>query len=383
MYLKIKKYSVCSFALLTIALLAGGAEAKVTGNCSNCHTMHNSQNGTAMAKQLNSTFTSFQTDAAPNPMLLISDCVGCHTYADNTTTITATNIPIVFNTAGYPSASLAGGNFYGVSGDNSTKHNVAGLTAAQSLAPPGFKALGTTDRPTGFTTSGSGWGPTSWTAGTQVTCAGTNGCHGDRSTGYDDYKAVRGAHHANNMAVAKDGSTVAKSYRFLAGIMGSEISNYERQDQVSSTSHNAYYGVTNFSSKQTISYLCGECHGNFHGASNLGGSAQVGTQSPWFRHPTDVALVASGGSPFTTNYTTYDPNIPVAFSTNNTANTTTSTVGSGSNIIMCLSCHRAHGSPYYKLMRWNIKGTTLLSSPTPNPATDALYGCSKCHKGKD
>ncbi len=42
-------YVLLIIVLLYLVLVFSSAEAKVTGPCVNCHTMHNSQNGTAMA----------------------------------------------------------------------------------------------------------------------------------------------------------------------------------------------------------------------------------------------------------------------------------------------------------------------------------------------
>ena len=80
-----------------IFLLVTGAplsitQGKVTGECVNCHTMHNSQNGADL-------------QATPQPTLLTDTCVGCHSSAtgDTIATLGNTNIPIVWNTgASYP-----------------------------------------------------------------------------------------------------------------------------------------------------------------------------------------------------------------------------------------------------------------------------------------
>jgi hypothetical protein len=45
----------------------------------------------------------------------------------------------------------------------------------------------------------------------------------------------------------------------------------------------------------------------------------------------------------------------------------------GTDIIMCLSCHRAHGSPYFKMLRWDYKGW---------PAGGGTNGCNVCHTSK-
>ncbi|WP_156469437.1 hypothetical protein [Candidatus Desulfofervidus auxilii] len=59
--------------------------AKVTGVCSNCHTMHNSQDGQPVVKfggwdPSNGQQTGSISDE-PQEYLLISNCIGCHTNA--------------------------------------------------------------------------------------------------------------------------------------------------------------------------------------------------------------------------------------------------------------------------------------------------------------
>ncbi|MGB9716198.1 MAG: cytochrome c3 family protein [Thermodesulfovibrionales bacterium] len=44
---------------------------------------------------------------------------------------------------------------------------------------------------------------------------------------------------------------------------------------------------------------------------------------------------------------------------------------------MCLSCHRAHGSPYADILRWNYDEMRTGSYTT----TDS--GCFTCHTGKN
>ncbi|HIC92409.1 MAG TPA: hypothetical protein EYP21_10200 [Syntrophaceae bacterium] len=52
------------------------------------------------------------------------------------------------------------------------------------------------------------------------------------------------------------------------------------------------------------------------------------------------------------------------------------TVTPGTDQVMCLSCHRAHGSPYADMLRWNyshmIAGDTTKSG-----------GCFTCHTQKN
>lgn len=328
-------YALCSL-LFAFSCLPLPLEAKVTGVCSNCHTMHNSQGGSAVAKEYSS--GSLVGDTTPNPCLLSFDCIGCH-FSSTATTI-VNNTPIILNSTS-PTAPLAGGNFYYVLSADNKGHNVAGIKAQDSplgLTPPGGTAA----------------------MASQLTCAGQYGCHGNRATGNDNLAGVKGAHHTDDPTI--DGSTVGKSYRFLNGTLGKEDTDWE-QDNVN-TSHNEYKGAIGFTVTTTISYLCGVCHGNFHS------SAGVGSASPWLRHPTDALLKSTGEY---ANYTTYSMVAPVARPDLSNLPAFPE-VRPGTDIIMCLSCHRAHASPNYKMMRWDYKSTTL---------STALSGCNVCHTSKN
>jgi hypothetical protein len=329
-------------------------EAKVTGNCVNCHTMHNSQGGQAVAKEDDRTTQR----TTPYGGLLIYSCLGCHSATDGTTwKDSITNAPIVFNTVG-PTYNvvkgLAGGNFYYVSGTTDDKgHNVFASNPDGTLinTPPGGTAL---------------------TA--QLRCAGTWGCHGHngRQTGDtavdDQTTAMRGAHHGDDTPpLAGSLTDVAKNYRFLLGITGKEDTDWE-QDNIN-TSHNEYKGAIGFTDTTTISYLCGECHGN-SGSGGFHNSTGVGSASPWLRHPTDIALKSTGEY---ASYTTYSMVAPVARPDPDNVSDP-AVVTPGTDMVMCLSCHRAHGSPYFKMMRWDYKGW---------PGSGGTNGCNVCHTSKN
>jgi len=327
--------------VLLVLLFLNKALAAVGEKCSDCHTMHNSQNGQPVAYQLNPLYSGFEANTAPNKLLLVSNCIGCHTYTGSTSIIN--NTPIVFNTSTV-SNPLAGGNFNYVRNDDTKGHNVEGIVSQDSnlgLVPPGGAAM----------TS-------------QLTCAGEFGCHGDRSAGNDNISGIKGAHHTDDSG-GVTGTSVGLSYRFLSGISGKEDMDWE-QDSVN-TSHNEYKGSTS-NAPDTISYLCAQCHGLFH--TWQGGAFEVGTASPWLRHPTDIALKSTGEY---ANYTAYSMTAPVARPDPDNVMDTTQ-VTPGTDIIMCLSCHRSHASPYYKIMRWDYKSSDL---------STALSGCNVCHTSKD
>ncbi len=329
--------------LLLLFFVPTLVQAKVPDDitCSTCHTMHNSQGGLSM-------------NATTTWALLISNCITCHTGTDGTSaTNDATAGPAVMHSSFAPGNSsgsdnmLAGGSFYWVAdaGGNTdnTGHNIIGLSgedAGLGKTPPGNGA------------------PLS----SQLTCAGSNGCHGNPSV-QNEVTAIKGGHHADDSTL--DGSTIGKSYRFLSSIIGTEDTNWEYT--YASNDHNQYKAGTTYNSTatDTITYLCARCHGIFHGSGVGSGS------SPWLRHPTDIDLPSSGEY---VNYVTYEVFVPVASSTGLTL--VTNTVQTANNgIVTCISCHRAHGSPYDSLMRWDYRGWP--------GSTDPIYGCGVCHSSKD
>ena len=328
-------------SLYLIVTTAVQSEIKSGYYCDDCHTMHNSQDGEAVSYQLSASYSDFEPDTTANELLLVSSCTGCHTSTGSSTIVSDT--PFVFNTASFTSP-LAGGNFNYVKADDAKGHNVSGITlqdGIHGLTPPGGSSM----------TS-------------QLTCAGEFGCHGIRNPGGNSYFSMKGAHHTQDSS-GIDGSSVGKSYRFLNGILGKEDSDWEQDN--TNTSHNEYKGSTS-SASNTVSYLCSRCHGNYH--TWEGGPSQVGTASPWLRHPTDIALNSTGEYSV---YTTYNMTAPLARpDPDNVSNT--AEVIPGTDIVMCLSCHRAHASPYYKGLRWDYKSADLGT---------ALTGCSVCHTSKD
>jgi len=274
---------------------------------------------------------------------------------------------------------LAGGTFYYMKADEGTQagdakgHNVLGISSAadSQLAntPPGYDA-----------TLGASLGlPSTWGTN-RLRCAGAYGCHGDHSES-DQATAISGGHHGDDAVI--DGTSIAKSYRFLKGIVGKEwntagATGGKWEYKPSATQHNQYKGEDRtsdaYSGTNTISYLCAECHGFFHSANN-GGGITDGTWGNWVRHPTDYDMGNTAvGSEYRSYNTdgTYSVVAPVA--SVDVSTVVSSVTFSDDTIVTCISCHRAHGSDYYKLMRWDYKNTTL---------STALYGCNVCHTRKN
>ncbi len=339
-----------SFSIILIFLIIAASDipqAMVTGRCDNCHTMHYSQGG----EQLSDWGSS-----GPYNALTTNDCVGCHTAAtteqndgsNKTPYVMSVDLPI-YNATGTESTTntLAGGSFYWMKTAKTTGHDVDGITTAFDMLPPGYP---------GSTYDSNRDG--SWPTGQKVTCAGKYGCHGKTNT-QNLYVAMKGSHHGDDSST--DGTTLAKSYRLLDGVVGKEDS--DREYRPTKTAHNQYKAIhrtlETTKDSDTISYLCGQCHGNFHSGIN-----NLGDNSPWLRHPTDVRLPSSGEY---SAYTTYSVVAPVG---SNTVTDVLETVTPGTTdcIVTCISCHRAHGTEYYKLMRWDNKAN--------------MSGCVVCHTSK-
>lgn len=376
--------SLLTLFFLVLALGYAGAGQR----CDVCHTMHNSQNGVPM---------NFDNSPTPNPVLLRGTCLGCHTDTSTSTikVISAGTIPQVFNSAGGtidpgasnsvsgPTVNLAGGNFYYVTAtgtpatDDPKGHNPDVIIPAVgdsilANAPPGYDV--SYDPAT-----------TKYSESYRLTCAGSNGCHGNRNidrsgftTGVEaSLASLEGAHHEDDTPPNLDGTTVGRSYRFLNGILGLEDSDW--QQTAAANDHNEYEGdATQGSNIHTISYLCANCHGDFH--------REIGTASPWLRHPTDTDTINKGGD--YANYNDivsannpYSIEAPVGYDgtglPGDIPGSPRSTVTSGQSIVLCLSCHRAHATPNDDILRWDY--STIQAGGGGANGT----GCFRCHTSLD
>ena len=384
------KWSWLAVVIVGVTLLFSGvAVAKVSGPCADCHTMHASQKpwpalwGSETILRAN-----------PNEALLVDDCVGCHSGA-TARKGTSNEIPVVLRTVDPVSTgpsnlggnSLAGGDFYWVNAGNPTKgHDVidlpdiSGQDSNIGLTPPGWDPGATPGE------LGDGQihdGASSWTS--QLTCAGKYGCHGrhDETT---NAGAIRGAHHGDDSCLkpgsvkqADQGADITTSYRWLGGIEGIEDDDWEWTATDGTTDHNQYKGVdgnTSYGHKTTISYLCAQCHGQFHNS--------IGSASPWLRHPTDIALPSdtskeyykyNGGTGTDNNYSVVAPVGSTTFTDNGNPEDKI-TPGTTDSIVLCVSCHRAHGTEYDDLLRWCYDDMTAGQDTTPNE------GCFICHTTK-
>jgi len=329
---------------LGVVAFNGDSLAQVSiGICKDCHTMHYAQ------RLLETEGAVSRPPAIPTAGLTTKDCVGCHAQGGSYS-ITKEGIPQVYHT---DANDLAAGSFKYVEDSDAKGHNVYGIS--------GISADRVLDGriPPGYSSSYDPAIPTKYTANrySQVTCAGTFGCHGNRDY-VDQADAVFGAHHEiddclkfGTINEVYQGANVGTSYRFLYRVKGGEDDDW--QYTKSPTDHNEYKGAEfgnrtgqTWSTVDTISELCAECHGDFHSSSG------IGSGSPWSRHPTDKTLPGSGEYVLYIAYSEEGKvTAPVARTT--IPNAPSSTVTPGADSVMCLSCHRAHGSSYPDILRWD------------------------------
>jgi predicted CXXCH cytochrome family protein len=288
-------------------------------------------------------------------------CIDCHSSAgrDTIKILGGVRVPVIHNTT-RPVSPLSGGNFYYVAtiiGDRKG-HNVDGIASMDTKFrsnPPGY------DRESDPSVKGYNFEK-------PLTCAGSNGCHGNRNI-ENPFVAIRGSHHADDMPI--DGSTTAKSYRYLKstdkikGVLGLEDPDWGQNNSVKK--HNEY--------SPSMDTFCANCHGNFYRKD------KIGKMSPWFRHPAGILLPNRDEyanynpefppSPDSPGIRMYSPDAPIA--RDPVPATPVETVEPGADMVFCLSCHVAHASPNDSMLRWDYDAIV---------SGESGGGCLICHTGK-
>ena len=318
--------ALAATAFLTLA--AAPVRAAVTGPCVDCHTMHNSQDGAAMGSA-----------SDPEGHLTKDGCIGCHTSGG------VGGAPVIDGS--YNVDSCAGGTFNesDLAGDAGV-HNVdivlstLGEDNTFTDAIPGL---------TGGMNSGLGSSDPN-----DLTCAGLNGCHGD-ATGADNDAGIAGFHHGG-----KEGYRYLQVASTQAAILGSGADDWEATISSSATGEGGEHNIYSSSTTAGINVLCANCHANFHSTSNT----QDSGGNNWIRHPTDNDIPATW-----TPTVNYREN-PFAFADISSLDPA-GTYDATSAQVACISCHRAHGTPYDDILRWDYSAQEAGSGLTK--------GCLGCH----
>ena len=378
------KRAIILFSMLFM-IYPAQTQATMSGVCSNCHTMHNSQDNSPMATY-GATGKPWKGTGVNN-YLTRGGCLGCHGMgtSSNIEDVGGSMIPQVYHTN---ATDLAGGNFAYIIGakgsgaDDAKGHNVldlGNLDDTLEYAPGFFPSQHLFQ-----------------TLSENLTCAGPGGCHGNRGVpGTQGMGAgilvMKGAHHSNEGGQLNVADEIYNSFRFLRGVKGFENDTWLHTN----ADHNEYFGddtpaalgcpSTSCHSalgirppNNTISGFCSTCHGSFH---VLDDDAYLGIDfegiggtlvSPFTRHPTDVLMPGNGEY---SAYATYNKDAPVARQA--VPAVMSSSVGS-TDVVMCLSCHMAHASDEPDMLRWGYGENEMVSA-----GGGAIEGCFICHTEKN
>ncbi len=167
------------------------------------------------------------------------------------------------------------------------------------------------------------------------------------SSGQSHFEKAGGSCSSCHRNVRHHAATKA-GYRFL----GKDIKGIGDPLYEHGYGHNIY---------QSGDQYCIACHANFCGSENQRSGAG------WIRHPTNAPLPLQGEY---AGYDVYRKDVPVSYPDPNKPERATSRV-------MCMSCHRPHGTPYLYLLRWDYE--TMVAGGEDDNET----GCFACHTTKD
>ncbi|MEJ2252996.1 MAG: cytochrome c3 family protein [Nitrospirota bacterium] len=366
----------CALFVLLLLGLSPSAPARVTGLCLDCHTMHNSQGGEPVALTNGAAWKggALTGDPEPSPQshLLVTDCVGCHSSTGSETIVTLPGggkVPIVYNQS-LPLEPLAGGNFFWVVRDGDAYgHNVSGVGEPDGVlhSAPGR------DRRTGFCADSCHDTLADPPSGKNYERGGCRGCHVFTYHHEDNavYRFLKG-HGAEAPAgdLAPERRDIQKHPDYVAG---REHPAWEQN--ATRTEHNYYKGTdraytstgTALGQYHSVSAFCAGCHYAFHGPYDPLNSSGAGSAGPWLRHPTDVAIATSGEYAGYDPITDYSVETPVAWLDPETPDRSEA-------VVMCLTCHRAHGSDQPELLRFDYDEMIAGSGRSS--------GCLRCHASK-
>ncbi|MCK4537149.1 MAG: cytochrome c3 family protein, partial [Desulfuromonadales bacterium] len=187
-------------------------------------------------------------------------------------------------------------------------------------------------------------------------------------------------HHSVDPVAGQPEDAASGWYRGLGGHYGGPfefnvpgIESADWEQNPSTANHNVYSARSdNYEvfgddhTTPTITAYCVGCHEEIHYHS-----MDINDPlSAWIRHPSDRLLPETGEYSTYNPVTSYDPTVPVGWTDITAPTRATASV-------ICLSCHRAHGSEYPDMLRWDYAGAMIAGG---GPLSE---GCFVCHSTKD
>lgn len=275
---------------------------------------------------------AFLLPAIASAGVVTGRCDTCHTMHASQDNVTTTRNPTLLKGSGCAgchaisftnSAAGVGGAFNAPQVIATTNTLSGGRFVAASDNQHNVADYGAVDSVLGNNAPGGG------NTGIQLTCVN---CH-DGS----------GTHHGTS-----------GPYRMLAGVSGSGAADYG----VAGRSGNAYDAAS-------LNTFCEGCHTLFHGTGNT--DANLGSYGGWLRHPVNIRL-ADADAAVTRGYVA-----DYAAAANELNETPLGDDGLGNvDVLMCLTCHVAHGSANSDMLAWSYANMNAGSG-----ARDG--GCENCH----
>lgn len=377
--------------------------------CGDCHVLHGSEDGASPPAGTN-------VGSEPTASLLkkpsVTDlCLQCHMSPANT----AYKAPPAMTADGVPpgGASLPGGDFYFSSADPRKGHNPGKSRGAQSSTLPSDAAI--TASPGGnFTTN-------------DFDCVS---CHDPHDRFGYTVSAWRQLKRKVNGIVHTGNETAAKGVETYGGSEGTTAPGYE---PILSNSRGDIQGTTWMNRRKDgqelegadlfaaegdanknvyrggFSSFCAVCHGDFHGGNGEGPNGENGKTRAgggWIRHPANMQMGGPGSRYGIAAYTAavvntqgnnpnpagYDWKYPLVkadadFSVKSRgASADDAGTAAGTDRISCLTCHKAHASPFANMTRWDSRAHSFIAagekdfSGAPSQGDNPAYGCGKCHR---
>jgi len=155
-----------------------------------------------------------------------------------------------------------------------------------------------------------------------------------------------------------------------------------RDDSTVQANNNVYDGI----GVEGMSGFCAQCHTYWHEAKALEWGVDNSAGEDWKRHPVDYVISnshVSGASVTTIDWDHYD-SMPAGFKlpAANTGNDLTQEYyyadSDNEDKVFCLSCHFAHGGPYYDNLRWDYTSAVGAGAQSGNSIA-SNKGCQICH----
>ena len=396
-------------ALVLMAASPSEAIHRGAGNlvCGGCHTMHNSQGGTTAAPD------NLGGAAGGSVFLLRGDtsagtfnfCLNCH--ADDGAQAGTSHAPhgevapkvlsdgAWTETDGFDLIG-AGGDFQPVCGDvSSGAWDCATEDTNESAGPATGKghSLGRSAVPPGDA------------AATAITidCTSCHDPHGTADPAHVSINIFRNLKldpNTNNAGSYDLNTTAVSGNEYTFGFIGSQPDAYVPETDgsananwpvatdtpkasLNNTNSNQY---TSVGARSGIAGFCSDCHASWHEVATV---ANVSSDD-WKRHPVDYVIndadTAGNGSDTIdwTHYTNVDSStvdnnrtLPAAHEGWESTNAYFANANDEDKVF-CLSCHFAHGGPYFDNLRWDYLSTVGVAAQT-GKGVGSDTGCQQCH----